>query len=330
MRLIRIVLLLALIPFATRLGPQINVALSRVTAVYADYSIPEADRHFRTAAEVVEPLHSEVGRPAPTDWLATVVEPGQTFAQYATGNPVTPTQSRNTLYVQPIGDFTAEQRRIVDLTAEYLSYFFSAPVEMLSDVPVDRIPKQAQRIHPLTQELQFSTSFIQYQLLKPDLPEDAIAVLALTATDLWPGGNTNFVFGQASLINRVGVWSMARFGDPSIGELEFAECLKRTIGTATHETGHMLSMRHCIFFNCNMSGSGSLAEADRHPLYLCPECLPKLHWATRCDPIHRFRKLADFCSRHNLHDSARYYFEAANRFQQEQGMALHPGAWEAM
>ena len=39
-------------------------------------------------------------------------------------------------------------------------------------------------------------------------------MLAITAFDLWPGPGWNFVFGQASLTERVGVWSMARNGDP--------------------------------------------------------------------------------------------------------------------
>ena len=44
-------------------------------------------------------------------------------------------------------------------------------------------------------------------------PGDA-AVLGITALDLWPGPGWNFVFGQVSLRERVGVWSMARNGDP--------------------------------------------------------------------------------------------------------------------
>ncbi len=48
-------------------------------------------------------------------------------------------------------------------------------------------------------------------------------MLALTTSDLWPGEGWNFVFGQASLSERVGVWSLHRLGNPQI---EFTTCLR--------------------------------------------------------------------------------------------------------
>ena len=69
-----------------------------------------------------------------------------------------------------------------------------------------------------------------------------LAYLALTASDLWPGQGWNFVFGEASLRQRIGVWSIYRNGDP---ETDFQLCLRRTLSTASHETGHILGMAHC-------------------------------------------------------------------------------------
>ena len=97
-------------------------------------------------------------------------------------------------------------------------------------------------------------------MLKPHRPIDAVAVLGLTAEDLWPGDDWNFVFGQASLSERVGVWSLHRNGnvDGSVDEQRLF--LRRTLKTAVHETGHMLSIPHCIAFQCGMNGSNSLVR----------------------------------------------------------------------
>ena len=94
-------------------------------------------------------------------------------------------------------------------------------------------------------------------MLKPKRPRDAVAVLALAALDLWPGEGWNFVFGQANLTERVGVWSLYRNGDPELGADAYTLCLRRTLKTATHETGHMLGIAHCTAYACGMNGSNS-------------------------------------------------------------------------
>jgi len=53
--------------------------------------------------------------------------------------------------------------------------------------------------------------------------------IAFTASDLWPGPGWNFVFGLASLRERVGVWSIHRFGNPSKGQAAFTQTLLRTL-----------------------------------------------------------------------------------------------------
>ena len=144
-------------------------------------------------------------------------------------------------------------------------------------------------------------------VLKPRLPDDGAAIIALTAMDLWPGKGWNFVFGQASLKARVGVWSMSRFGDPEKSEEAFRLCLLRTLKVATHETGHMISLPHCVLHECNMCGSNHLKETDRHPLALCPECVAKVCWATRTEPAKRYRGLEQFCRAHGLENEANRY-----------------------
>ena len=69
---------------------------------------------------------------------------------------------------------------------------------------------------------------------------------------------------------------------------------------ATHELGHMFSIRHCTAFSCNMCGSNNLSESDRRPMSACPECLAKICWATQTEPVARYRRLLAFCDANGL------------------------------
>ena len=87
-------------------------------------------------------------------------------------------------------------------------------------------------------------------------------------------------------------------------------CLRRTLGTASHETGHILTIRHCTAFSCNMCGANSNEEGDRHPLHFCPVCLRKICWNLQLEPIGYMERLLEFCQRHGLEDEALYYRQA--------------------
>ena len=264
-------------------------------------------RHLLAAIEKLRPLHRKLGKPQPGDWLLYHEEPGQTFRQYLACEPTLPRGRRNTIYIQPLGDFTATQRKIVGLTADFMGRFFSVPVKLNEDLPLSLIPEPARRVHPDWGMNQILTGCVLNDVLKPRLPKDAAACLALTAVDLWPGEGWNFVFGQASLSERVGVWSIYRNGDPDAGDDDFRLCLLRTIKTATHETCHMFSMLHCTAYECTMCGSNNREESDRRPLALCPECMAKVCWAARADPVERFGSLAEFCEAIGLEHEAGFY-----------------------
>lgn len=270
---------------------------------------------LRKVMGVLKPLHQRMGPPLPGDWLTLHRETGQTFRQYLACDPALPRGARRTLYLQPLGTFGQPQRRVVDLTAECLGLFFNLPVKVLPDLAAGVVPPEARRVHPRERVHQVLAPYVLHQVLKPRLPKDAAALLALTAVDLWPGEGWNFVFGQASLGERVGVWSLARLGDPGAGEGAFRRFLLRTLATATHETAHMFSLQHCIAYACGMNGSESLEEADRQPFELCPECLAKVCWATGTDPLARARALAAFFRREGLPDEAATYERAVARLE---------------
>lgn len=250
--------------------------------------------------EKLRPLVVRLGRPRADDWLAQHREDGQTFKEYLAGRPTLPTGRRGTICVQPLGEFTETQRRIVGQTADFLAICFGLPVRVEERLPLGPLPENARRRHPEWGMQQILSGHILDEVLLKRMPDDAAVYLAFTATDLWPGRGWNFVFGEASIRERVGVWSIYRNGDPDKSADDYRLCLLRTIKTAAHETGHMFSMLHCTAYECNMCGSNHLEESDRRPLAECPECMAKLCWATGADPVERLRKLAAFCKKHGL------------------------------
>src|SRR5262249_52894881 len=154
---------------------------------------------------------------------------------------------------------------------------------------------------------QLLTGYILHEILEPERPSDALAYLAMTASGLWPGKGWNFVFGEANLRDRTGVWSIYRNGDPGEDDTAFRLCLRRTLGTASHELCHILTMRHCIAFRCLMNGSNHQEERDRRLLHLCPVCLRKLGWNLRVEPVPYLSKLNAFCHDNGLGPERAWY-----------------------
>ena len=72
-------------------------------------------------------------------------------------------------------------------------------------VPTSDIPAHAKRKHPEWGDRQLLSPYILDDLLVPGRPDDALAYLARTAADLWPGDGWNFVFGAGKWRDRVGV-----------------------------------------------------------------------------------------------------------------------------
>ena len=253
------------------------------------------------------PIHDEIGETKPGDWLESHEEEGQTFRQYVRIRPNILTRQRNKLYIQPIGEFSEKQIQLIKLSHEFLGIYFNCKVETLETKSEKDIPAEAQRDHPSWGDHQLLTTHILEKILAPKLPDDAFATIAFTSSDLWPGKGWNFVFGYASFRQRVGVWSLYRFGDPDKSDEDFKKCLRRTLKVATHETGHMFSIPHCTAYQCNMQGSNSLPESDRQPTHLCPECHAKILHATGADPIKRYEKLIEFCKTHGLTEEMQFF-----------------------
>ena len=241
-------------------------------------------------------------KPLEGDWLSENEESGQSFLEFVESNPPRPQDNRRVLYVQPVDSFHNTNSELLANTCEMLSIFFRLPVQILPELSLEHLPEGARRIHMGSPQVD-SISILR--LLAQHKPADAVAVLALTASDLWPnvkGHSFNFVFGQASPHKGTGVWSTARFGDePTIA-------LQRTLKTAVHETGHMLGINHCTHYACGMNGCNHLEENDRRPFGFCMECEMKVWWACDIENVGaRYTKLAALMEKLGLPGDAAWY-----------------------
>ena len=257
---------------------------------------PRAERLMKQRDAVVKYFQPMTIRDG--DWLQTQRETGETFEQYITSGPTLPTAAHRTIYIQPIGRFTVEQRKAIRLAADYMRAFYSLPVELLADRQLGNVPTELKRKAGYPPRDQIRTQYFLDDVLPKMLRDDAAALIAFTNYDLYPGDTWSFVFGQASLERRVGVWSLFRMNDAALeSDNQKDRLLFRTLKIAMHETGHMFSMRHCTKYECLMSGTNHLAETDRRPVDNCPECMAKLAWAMNYDPAGRYERLAAFWER---------------------------------
>ncbi len=237
------------------------------------------------------PLHEGKFPPGPNDWMMHHREAGQSIFQYIKSKPIRPDPMRKYIYIVLLGEFDDTYKEIVASTGKFMEAYFQLEVKFLDPLALSLIPDDARREHPFTKDKQILSTYVMEEVLMPRLPEDAFSLIAFTTSDLWPGEGWNFVFGQASIEDRVGVWSMYRNGNPHKNKEDYAVCLLRTIKTGTHEMGHMFSIPHCPHYECNMNGSNHRQESDRRPLWLCPVDLAKLSWNLTGDPQKRYEDL---------------------------------------
>jgi archaemetzincin len=153
---------------------------------------------------------------------------------------------------------------------------------------------------------QYHTGTLMTDVLWPRLPADAVCYLGVTMSDLYPDPAWNFVFGEASFKQRVGVYSLIRYTNRFWGLPETDESrsmfLRRSFKVLAHETGHMFSISHCTAHECLMNGTNSLDETDRGTIFLCPVCLHKLQWNQKFDVLRRYRQLRDIYARAGYDD----------------------------
>jgi archaemetzincin len=247
--------------------------------------------------------------PEPGDWLDRFPETGTTFEEYQSSDITRKTLQRNRIVLQPLGPFDQHQRSLLAELREYTAIFFDTPTDVAPALPLPQRGRRRWTPRGPSRE-QFNTQVILHEVLAPRLPKDAVCYLGVTFGDLYPEPTWNYVFGQATFDERVGVYSLVRYFPSFWGEPETAEprrlALLRSFKVLGHETGHMFSLHHCVRYECLMNGSNSLEEMDRSPAFLCRVCLKKLAYNLRFDVRARYRRLRAFYARQGLGDLVRW------------------------
>jgi len=205
--------------------------------------------------------------PGPNDWLSVHPEAGQSFDQFVRSGANAPGGSRTRLLLQPFGSFDAEDAPAPEAVRRFAEVFFAVETEVLpaQDINLERV---TWRDDPHFGNRQLLTGDL-LRLLKEGLPERAFCVLGITMDDLYPGPSWNYVFGQASLRDRVAVYSFARYR-PAFWNERVDDprrlVLRRSCKVLAHETAHAFGIRHCTANLCLMNGSNHLEESDSRPL----------------------------------------------------------------
>jgi archaemetzincin len=257
-------------------------------------SCQQKEQHTSIVEECYE-LKALTKKKHPTqtgEWRASFTEIHEPLKNYASRNPTRATHQRNKLFVVAIGPFDEKGNEILTQTKAYLKAFYQIEVSTLPAIPLSSIPEKYSRENDYG--LQWRTSIILDSLLPSLLPDSAFALIAFTTSDLYPDEKWNYVFGQASLGRRVGVWSLSRLGKYNDGTAAYAKCLKRTLKIATHETGHIFGIQHCVQNECCMNGGNSLEESDEQPDWFCWECLAKICWNRNVHPSKQIEALLRF------------------------------------
>ncbi len=244
-------------------------------------------------------------KPRPGDWLSCQQEDGQTFEEFRTCRRRPVTEERRTIRILPLDDLARSGAPDAGGLVEYVSAYFGLPAKANSAA---KPPKFTTRTNERVGVEQTLTGDV-LDWLRGEVPSDGYCVIALTTRDLYPDPAWNYLFGQASLVDRVGVFSFARMdpafpSPPAEAATRAAKdrvlVLRRCWRVVTHEIGHMFGVEHCIHHACLMNGCNSVSEMDRTPMHLCPVCLRKFQHAAGFDVLERYRRLSALYDRAGL------------------------------
>jgi archaemetzincin len=250
---------------------------------------------------------ARMGPPQEGEWLHRFVESCQDEDDYKKHCANKRRPGHETIYLRSLGPLSPRAKGAIEPIKKFVEAFFSLPVKLLDE---HQLPKKAF----VAKRKQYDEGPIM-KLLKQEVDDDALVLAALTDQDLFSEG-LNFVFGVGSLEERVGVYSLHRFGGKEVAEPLY---LKRAFQLVGHELGHILSLEHCVYYKCTMNGSNSLEESDDQPCHLCPVCLNKLEWNVGFDRAKRYRALAAVYDEAKLEPEKKWCLEQATRSETKPG-----------
>lgn len=237
--------------------------------------------------------------PQPGTWRYAHDEKFQQFEDFQKSKKIKPEPGKNTIYLQPIGEFDELQKKEIEFTKEYLKIYFQLETKVLPVLSNTIFPKTARRISKDGQE-QILAGYVLDSVLIKRKPKDALILMGITERDLYPIPEWNYVFGLASYENGVGVTSIYRFANGHLTDSNFNESLTRLMKISSHEIGHMFGITHCLNANCVMNGTNTLSETDFHYARACSLCQRKLNSSIPYNNKKRLLELKGFFEKNHL------------------------------
>ncbi|ANF53080.1 Zn-dependent protease [Chryseobacterium glaciei] len=257
------------------------------------------EKKEKTYFETISLNDVRLSAPQQGEWRYDRNEKFQTFGDFQKMEKIKPEAGKNTIYLQPIGEFNDLQKKEIQLTQEYLKIYFQLETKVLPTLSNTIFPKSVRRIFKNGQE-QILAGYVLDSILIKRKPKDAVVFMGITERDLFPKAEWNYVFGMASYQDGVGVTSMYRFADGNLTELNFIKSLERLMKISSHEIGHMFGISHCLNANCVMNGTNHLPETDSHFARACSLCQQKLNSSIKYDNKKRLLELKTFFEKQHL------------------------------
>jgi archaemetzincin len=262
---------------------------SRLKAI-GDISILP-NNSLKKILKTAEEFHKPIYTPEEEDWLSCEEEDGQTFDQFLYDRYNLMSVNRNIIYINPLQEMP--QQFLDNILLYSQSFFYPMEVKLINIVSLQSL-KVKSRINQYSKKIQYHAGQINSKTVKY-VPNDAHCMISILLDDLYPESSWNYVFGLASIDERVGVFSFARYSSSFEKKNEAINfdnyLLYCSCSTLTHEICHTFGLEHCIYYTCLMNGCNNMEEAKKQPLYECPVCLRKLQYSIGFDILERYKKM---------------------------------------
>jgi len=280
---------------------------------------PPADALYRSPADVdddppafyARTLYRErgLGRHA-GGWDADARRWVASFHQFQ-AQALRPTRRRHTIDLVPMGEMTYRMRKRTRQVREFLQVYLTLPVRMREPAPLGGRPVRTVLVAGRAVR-QFEAGDLKTRLLVPRLRPDTLAMVGITAEDLYSTlVDWDCVGNQTSTGRGFAVCSLARLFPEFHHARPTAKAERRGMDLAFRMVADaavgMLGHTPCRKYYCVMNQAK--VTSMREPVHLCPDCLRKLRWSLGFDLIERYQALRRFYCRAGLTDEARWVLE---------------------
>ncbi|CAF4036382.1 unnamed protein product, partial [Rotaria sordida] len=210
--------------------------------------------------------------------------------------------------------------RVIPLNViiEFVRIFFpGCEVELLSTIDFSKSMKYRENDGIRQYRTGSFYKYLSQTRHKRDAKRELLCV-AVTMADICIGKIWDWVYGQARIIDGVGVYSFARLdplfpasphillSTPLTNEHRII-MLRRCVKVLLHELNHLFGLKHCIYYICLMNGANNEIEMDRQPLYLCPVCLRKLYSTLQFNVRDMYENFIALCEKYGLEEERIWY-----------------------